>query len=279
MKELTQQGIDVSHWQGTINYKAYKKNGGEFVIIKHSGANIGRLYVSDSIEQHLQPARDAGLKIGFYYVVNGYMNIKQQAKFFVDNVSKIIQKNDIVVLDNESLDKGRAFTPDEALEWLEYVETKLHITPFYYSYPALIKASDHTTIANRYPLWLAAFNKNNGTTEGGWEKHMAYWKQPTIWQYTSNGTITGYSSRIDKNLAVENIFQQYGYGEEQEITIPETEEPKLPLLVVDGIAGRKTWTRIQTYLKKEWGYTGRIDGITGRLTYSALQRWANSLNV
>lgn len=275
-KELTIHGVDVSHWQSKIDYNAYRQSGGEFVIIKHSGANIGRLYVSDSLDIHLDDARNAGMKIGFYYVVNGYMNIREQAKFFVDNVSKIIKAGDIVVLDNESLDRGRAFTVEEALEWLEYVEKKLNITPFYYSYPALIKASDHTVIANRYPLWLAAFNRNNGTTEGGWEKHMAWWKQPTIWQYTSNGTITGYGSRIDKNLAVATVFEQYGYGTD----IPDPVEPeKLPLLVVDGIAGKKTWTRIQTYLKRDFGYEGRIDGIAGRMTYRALQRWANSLDV
>ena len=286
---LPMQGIDVSHWQGEIDYEAYRDSGGEFVIIKHSGANIGRLYVSDSLS-HLKPARDAGLKIGFYYVVNGHLDIVEQANYFVENVRKVIKKGDIVVLDNESLDKGIAFNPKQAVQWLDIVAECLKLTPFYYSYPALIKRSDHTEVAKKFPLWLAAFNRNDGTTGGGYERHMAYWDMPTMWQYTSNGRIAGYGSRIDKNLAKEGIFEKYGYemGIEQPDEKPEKpskpskpEEPEtgldLPKTAIDGIPGPITWTRLQTWLKAEWGYSGRIDGIAGPLTYKALQRYANSL--
>lgn len=57
------------------------------------------------------------------------------------------------------------------------------------------------------------------------------------------------------------------------------EPGKLPKLTVDGIAGRKTWTRIQTFLRKEFKYNGRINGRPNREMYKALQRWANSLDV
>ena len=286
---LPMEGIDVSHWQGEIDYEAYKASGGEFVIIKHSGANIGYLYVSDSLS-HLKPARNAGLKIGFYYVVNGHLDIVEQANYFIENVRKVIKKGDIVVLDNESLDKGIAFTPKQAMQWLDIVSECLDLTPFYYSYPALIKRSDHSDIAAKYPLWLAAFNKNNGTTEGGFERHMAFWDLPSIWQFTSNGSISGYGSRIDKNLAQANIFEKYGLemseaekpSEEKpqkptKPTKPEEEGLDLPKTAIDGIPGPITWTRLQTWLKSEWGYSGRIDGIAGPLTYKALQRYANSL--
>ena len=286
---LPMEGIDVSHWQGKIDYKAYKASGGEFVIIKHSGANTGSLYVSSSLS-HLKPARDAGLKIGFYYVVNGHLDIAEQATYFIDNVRKVIQKGDIVVLDNETLDRGIAFTVKQATQWLDIVSESLDITPFYYSYPALIKRSNHSEIADKYPLWLAAFNGNDGTTEGGFERHMAFWDLPSIWQFTSNGSVTGYGSRIDKNLARADIFEKYGYLMGETIDLPAPEKPSkpskpeepaeglnLPKTSIDGVMGPITWTRLQTWLKAEWGYSGKIDGIAGPLTYKALQRYANSL--
>ena len=277
---LPLHGIDVSHWQGKVDYKAYKASGGSFVIVKHSGANTGELYVSSSLS-HLKPARDAGLKIGFYYVVNGHLDIVEQVEFFVNNVRKVIQKGDIVVLDNESLDKGIAFTPKQAMQWLDIVSESLDLTPFYYSYPALIKRSNHGPLAAKYPLWLAAFNKNNGTTEGGYERHMAYWNKPTMWQYSSSGSIAGYKGRIDVNLAEDGIFERYGYGLKG-ATPPENPEVSqggidLPKTKIDGIPGKVTWRRLQSWLKADWGYKGAIDGIPGPLTYKALQRYANSL--
>lgn len=42
---------------------------------------------------------------------------------------------------------------------------------------------------------------------------------------------------------------------------------------IDGVPGRNTWGAMQRYLAKNWGYKGQIDGVPGKLTYSALQRW------
>ena len=280
-RNLTVHGVDVSHWQSAVNWDKYRDDGGEFVIIKHSGANIGRMYVSDSIDTHLESARDAGMKIGYYYVVNGHLDALEQAKFFVDNVKKIIKPGDIVALDNESLDRGIRFDARQARQWLEYVEDKLDLIPFFYSYPSLIRSIDWGDIPQRYPLWLAAFNRNDGTTNGGFEKHLDQWDKPTIWQYSSNGRIEGYGSRIDVNLALPGVFDRYGYKTDSEPVepAPEVEEGglELPKTAIDGIAGPITWKRLQTWLKEHWGYSGRIDGIPGPLTWRAMQRFANSL--
>jgi len=215
-KSLTEHGIDVSHWQSTIDFQKYKESGGKFVIIKQAGANIGRLYEASKREEHLKGAREAGLQIGFYYVVNGYLDIIEQAKFFVDSVRPSLRENDIVALDNESLDKGIAFNPEQALKWLQHVEKELNLVPFYYSYPALIRRQNLSKIANRYPLWLAAFNRNNGTTEGGYEKHLTQWDEVAIWQYSSRGKINGYNSNIDVNLSKKDVFSIYGHKTKQE---------------------------------------------------------------
>jgi murein DD-endopeptidase MepM/ murein hydrolase activator NlpD len=46
-------------------------------------------------------------------------------------------------------------------------------------------------------------------------------------------------------------------------------------LVVDGILGKNTWKAMQTILRKEGYYPGKIDGIAGKLTVSALQKYIN----
>lgn len=280
-RSLTSHGVDVSHWQSKVDWNAYKNDGGEFVIIKHSGANTGKMYVSDSIKTHHQAAKDAGMKIGYYYVVNGHLNALDQAKYFVDNVSEIIKPGEIVCMDNESLDRGIRFDARQSRVWLEYVAEELKLTPFFYSYPSLIRSIDWGDIPQHFPLWLAAFNRNDGTTAGGYEKHMDQWEKVTMWQYSSNGRVEGYGSRIDVNLALPGVFERYGYKAD-DLPVEPAPEPvegdlELPKTAIDGIAGPITWKRVQTWLKSDWGYTGKIDGIPGKMTWRAMQRFANSL--
>jgi len=280
-KSLTSHGVDVSHWQTPVDWESYKSDGGDFVIIKHSGANTGKMYVSDSIKIHHEAARSAGMSIGYYYVVNGHLNALDQAKYFVDNVGEIIKENEIVCMDNESLDRGIRFDARQSRVWLEYVADALKVTPFFYSYPSLIRSIDWGDIPRNFPLWLAAFNRNDGTTNGGYEKHMDQWERVAMWQYSSNGRVEGYGSRIDVNVALPGLFERYGYKSD-DIPVEPAPEPvegdlELPKTAIDGIAGPITWKRLQTWLKEEWGYTGPIDGIPGRYTYRALQRFANSL--
>lgn len=48
-------------------------------------------------------------------------------------------------------------------------------------------------------------------------------------------------------------------------------------LTVDGVMGRNTWSRLQSYLAKQGHYNGAIDGRAGRETYKALQSYLNEV--
>jgi peptidoglycan hydrolase-like protein with peptidoglycan-binding domain len=43
--------------------------------------------------------------------------------------------------------------------------------------------------------------------------------------------------------------------------------------IIDGIPGSLTWTALQSFLRTHWGYQGAIDGLPGRLSWTAAQRW------
>lgn len=43
--------------------------------------------------------------------------------------------------------------------------------------------------------------------------------------------------------------------------------------LIDGIPGALTWTALQSFLKKHWGYSDAIDGLPGKLSWQAAQRW------
>ena len=81
------QGIDVSGYQGNIDYEKVKKAGIEVVYIKSSE---GFSYVDSHFERNYEKAKENGLKIGFYHFVTARTEeeAKRQAQFFVSLISK-----------------------------------------------------------------------------------------------------------------------------------------------------------------------------------------------
>lgn len=80
------QGIDVSSWQGNIDFSAVKNSGIEFVYIKSSE---GTRYIDPYFEQNYQNAKANGLKVGFYHYVTARNTdeARAQANFFARVIS------------------------------------------------------------------------------------------------------------------------------------------------------------------------------------------------
>ena len=80
------QGIDVSSWQGNIDFRAVKNSGIDIVYIKSSeGSN----YIDPYFEQNYRNAKENGLKVGFYHYVTA-RSVEQariQANFFARVIS------------------------------------------------------------------------------------------------------------------------------------------------------------------------------------------------
>ena len=62
------KGIDVSHWQGTIDWNKVKAAGIKFAIIKAGGSDAG-FYTDSKWEANYKGAKAAGIPIGAYYFV------------------------------------------------------------------------------------------------------------------------------------------------------------------------------------------------------------------
>ena len=61
-------GIDVSHWQGKIDFERVKKSGIKFVILKAGGSDNG-FYEDKTFRSNYEAAKKAGIDVGAYYFV------------------------------------------------------------------------------------------------------------------------------------------------------------------------------------------------------------------
>ena len=85
---LSYQGIDVSNWQGYINYLEVKESGIEVVYIKSSqGTNIKDAYFDINYEN----AKAHGLKVGFYHFLTATNTRRSRTRskiFCICNIRK-----------------------------------------------------------------------------------------------------------------------------------------------------------------------------------------------
>jgi lysozyme len=82
------KGIDVSHWQGDIDWKKVKDDGVEFAFIK---ATEGTSFIDDKFLANINGANAVGIKTGAYHFARfGCVEEeKEEARHFLDVVSKV----------------------------------------------------------------------------------------------------------------------------------------------------------------------------------------------
>ncbi len=204
------QGIDVSEWQGAIDFSAVKQSGIETVYLR---STIGADGVDTRFEENYQSARAAGLKVGFYHYLTARTEeqAQQQAHFFVQTVSG--KEADLrLAMDFESFGGlGRQQINVIARTFLTKVEQLSGHTPVVYSDAS--NAGDLWDSAlSRYPLWVAEWGVEQPSDSPVWDTWVGF-------QYSDEGSIPGISGRVDLDVFTDGIF----LGEEE--SLPPRVEP------------------------------------------------------
>jgi len=207
-------GIDIATSQTNIDLQAFKAAGGQFTIIKMGGGNASDSpYVAPAYRAQLARARAAGLLVGHYWM-NGDKNgltPTAAADYFV--AQSDIRIGEVVALDIEAIDGVAAYTPAQAMEWIQRVQQ---------SYPGLkvliylnqnaVNNGDWSAVANAgHPLWVAVWGSNNGAPNGS-PQLTRNWSDWAMWQYSSRGVVAGFSGAVDVNLAKADTFTRNGWA-------------------------------------------------------------------
>lgn len=181
-------GIDVSHYQGEVNWGAVKAAGIAFAFAK---ASDGNTYHDTQFKKNWQGMQAAGLPRGAYHFYESNDDPVQQANNFMTMVGSLAKTDLPPVIDIES-SKGNFGTNSLAANLqicLDTIEKGLRCTPILYTNCAFWNAN-LTAGFGRYPLWIARYSSSPPTIPNGWTS----W---AFWQYSQSGTVPGVSGPVD----------------------------------------------------------------------------------
>lgn len=181
-------GVDLSRWQGSVDFAKIKDAGKSYVFIK---TTQGSQDVDPDYSRNIMNARAAGMAAGSYHF---YMtDDKPDAQFanFAKHVS--LQAGDLPpVVDIEVLSRNSLpNTADELKTFLSLLQNKYGVKPILYSGESF--ANEYLNGFADYPLWLAEYNKDKTP------QLPLDWKQWTFWQHTQNGRVAGVEGNVDLN--------------------------------------------------------------------------------
>ena len=186
-------GIDVSSWQGDIDFNAVKEAGCEFVIMRIGFSYQGKFTLDNRFEQNFKGAKEAGLKIGIYHF--SYDNNEADLQDALNNIFTMLhgEKLDLpIVFDWEDFGCFNEYEMSfrDLNRLYDYFRDEVHKHGFecmlYGSQSYLERVWTHTDVR---PIWLAQYY-DYPTYEGEFE----------IWQLTDSGRIDGIDGNVDLDL-------------------------------------------------------------------------------
>lgn len=190
-------GIDVSEWQGEIDFGAVRQAGIEVVYIR---AGEGSGYTDRYFRRNYEQAKQNGLQVGFYHYVTAISEeeARAQARFFVSLLADT-QPDCKLAMDYENFHgQSRETVNRIARTFCDTVRELSGKEVVVYSNAYSAGSVFDASLAASYPLWVAEYGVNSPRT-GNWSTYAG-------WQYTSQGRVSGISGNVDRDVFRQDIF-------------------------------------------------------------------------
>ncbi len=191
-------GIDVSEYQGDIEWDKVAENGVEYAIIKVGarGYETGDLIDDPKFEENVEGAIDAGIHVGVYFfsTATTVEESIEEAKYTIEKLGDYDIKYPVVI-DIEELSARKpemtiAERTDNVIAFCEEVKAAGYIPMIYSGQQFFIRYLDLSRLLD-YDLWFAQYFVNR--------PFFPY--RHTMWQYTASGVIPGITENtVDLNI-------------------------------------------------------------------------------
>lgn len=191
------RGIDISEFQGEIDFEEVRRSGIEAVYIRVGAGEYTDEYFAENYER----AKAAGLKIGFYHYVTARSvdEGRRQARFFA-SLAAGREPDMRLAMDFEyfgSLSVSQINAISEA--YLDELTALTRRESVIYSDLSNARNIFSRALAEKYPLWAAQYGADEPSANGKWREWVGF-------QYTDEGRVGGIYGNVDRNIFTEGIF-------------------------------------------------------------------------
>lgn len=188
-------GVDVSRWQGTIDWKKLRKQGANFAFIK---ATDGGDHLDRHFKTNWNAAKAAGVKRGAYHFMYWCRSGEAQARWFIRNVPKekgVLPPVIDAEWNHQSKTCGRKISPKlvraRMKVFMDMVERHYGQRPIIYTAPDFYEDNLRGHFKD-YPFWLRSVASH--------PKKRYPNRDFLFWQYSGTGLSRGHPTKIDLNV-------------------------------------------------------------------------------
>ena len=184
-------GIDISHYQGKIDWKMLTQTRqGQFPIhFVFMKSTEGGDFSDKNFVTNFDSAKTYGFIRGAYHFYNPKTDPIKQADFFINSVK--LEAGDLPpVLDIEKKGRDMKILQKDLKVWLRKVENHYGVKPIIYASYKFKTRYLNDSVFNSYPYWIAHYYVESVKYEGDWK----------FWQHTDVGTLPGISEQVDLNI-------------------------------------------------------------------------------
>ncbi|MDP4147497.1 MAG: GH25 family lysozyme [Bacillota bacterium] len=245
------KGIDISPYQGNVNFQDVKNSGVEIVYIK---ATEGKTYVADTLRDYYNQAKSVGLKVGFYHFL--------RANAMQDEVNNLINATAGLSVDCKyaidcEVDLGQSpqQITNNVSSFFDLMKGQGKECVLYTYTSFLNEYINLSTIAD-IPIWIANYGTNQPSVPNMVE-----------WQYSEHGSVAGINGdydldQFDEGIYIGNTSTNYAAIQETAVT-----------------GGNNTIITIQKQLNTLLKKGLMIDGLEGPQTDSTIKEFQSAMGL
>lgn len=203
-------GIDVSKFQGTIDWAQVASTGINFAMVRvgYRDSVTGEIKADTNAKYNMQEAEKNGIKVGAYFFSTAVNNTEAVEE--ADWVANYISKYAItypVGYNCEGFENSKSrqynLTKDDrskvAMAFLNELYNKGYTPIFYASKNEMANDTkwNTSTIGSKYKIWMAWYNQDTSNVANGPSAGFKY----DMWQYSNQGDVPGIKGKVDVNIA------------------------------------------------------------------------------
>ena len=199
IKAGTIPGVDVSYYQGKIDWEKVKASGIEFAIVRlgyRGYGEEGKLVEDKLAFENIEGALEAGLKVGVYFFSQAISveEAREEAEFVLERIEgyditmPVIYDWEYISEEARTADMDRRTLTDCYIAFCEKIEAAGY-TPMPYFNTYQSRDLMNLYELERWPFWLALYSSR-----------MTFPYRIEMWQYTDSGKVPGIEGNVDLNL-------------------------------------------------------------------------------